>query len=371
MLLGPDKFSGSLTAVEVCAALTRGITTVRPDTEIHSCPVADGGDGTLDAAVAAGFERIPIRASGPTGELVDASYARRGTTAVVELAAVCGRARLAHGPAPLTASSAGAGEALRAALDSGCRRIILALGGSASTDGGAGLVQALGARLTAVAGDPIGPGGAGLAHVADLDLSRLHPGVRAAEILVAVDVDNPLLGPLGAAAVYGPQKGAGPDDVVALERALTRWADVVGRRVGDDHRDDPGAGAAGGVGFAAIAILGATLKPGIELILDLVGFSDALRQADLVITGEGSLDEQTRHGKAPAGVAAAARAIGVTTVAVAGRVRLSPLELAAAGIAQAYALTDLEPDPVRSMADAGALLERVAATLARDWIIAS
>jgi glycerate 2-kinase len=257
---------------------------------------------------------------------------------------------------------------IRAALDAGCRRIVLGIGGSASTDGGAGMVQALGGRLVDPGGGEVGRGGAALVAVRSLDLAGLHPALEQAEVVVASDVDNPLLGPRGAAAVYGPQKGASPADVAELDAALARWADAVHRATGIDSAETPGAGAAGGVGFAALAALGARLQPGIDLILDLVRFREALPGARLVICGEGSLDAQTLHGKAPAGVAAAARSAGIPAVAVAGRSLLSAAELEPAGILAAYALSDLEPDPRRSMAEAGPLLERLAERVAIDWV---
>jgi glycerate 2-kinase len=370
VLLAPDKFKGSLTAYEVGAALAKGISDAAPSTVIDQVPVADGGDGTLDAAYAAGYDRVAIRVDGPTGEPVDTAYARRGDRAVVELAATCGLSLLPGGRlAATTASSYGVGQAIAAALDAGCRDLVLGIGGSASTDGGAGMVSALGAQVLDASGDECARGGGPLAAVASIDLDGLHPALRSTRLVVACDVDNPLTGPRGAAAVYGPQKGA--TDLAALDANLGRWATVVARTTGSGHADDPGAGAAGGVGFAAVALLGARLAPGIALLLDLVGFTAALGQADLVVTGEGSLDEQTLNGKAPAGVAAAARARGIPTVAVAGRCLLSADQLAAAGIERAYALADLEPDPVRSMADAAQLLDRVAHDLARDWIITS
>ena len=370
VLLALDKFKGSLSAVQACAALADGISAAAPSAIVDRRPIADGGDGTLDAAVAAGFVPVPITVSGPTGEPVSTAYARRGDEAIVELATACGLARLPGGrPDPLGASSIGVGQAIVGALDAGCHRIVLAIGGSASTDGGAGLLRALGARLLDSDGVEIGPGGGGLADLTRLDLSELNPALPGAEIVVARDVDNPLLGPRGAATVYGPQKGADAAEVRTLEANLGRWADAVALATGADRRDDAGAGAAGGVGFAALAVLGARLVPGIDLLLDLVGFPAALSLADLVVTGEGSLDEQTLHGKAPAGVAAAARARGVPTVAVAGRVLLSPERLAAAGISAAYGLSDLEPDPERSMVRAAELLDQVARVIARDWIL--
>jgi len=347
--------------------------------------------------------------------------------AVVEMADVSGLALLMPDRLDaLGASSYGTGEVVRAALDHGCREIVLGIGGSASTDGGAGMLQALGARLLSSDGQELGRGGAALADLARLDLSGLHPALAETRVVVASDVDNPLLGPNGAAAVYGPQKGASPSDVEALDAALARWADVVEAAVtgggapaaADDGaadadavaagaaaagtaaagavaagaaaagsaaagaaaagaaaaatapapRDRPGAGAAGGVGFAAMAVLGAELKSGIGLVLDLVGFADHLAGAGLVVTGEGSLDTQTLSGKTPAGVAAAAREAGIPVVTVSGRVALSADQIAGAGIRRAYALTDIESDPDRCFTEAGPLLQELARTLARDWL---
>jgi glycerate kinase len=381
IVVAPDKFKGSLPAAEVAMAIAAGLRAGRPDAELVTIPVADGGEGTVDAAVAAGFERVPVMAAGPTGDPVRASYARRGEVAVVELAGVCGLARLPAGPrssraAPLTASSFGAGEVLRAALEAGGQRIILGVGGSASTDGGAGLLQALGARVLDTSGEPVRPGGpatgrgglggGALRDVATLDLAGLHPGLRAAEVILAADVDNPLTGPDGAAEVYGPQKGASPAEVALLDEGLRRWAAVVAAATGTDWSQARGAGAAGGVGFAVLAVLGAARRPGIELVLDLAGFEDALDGADLVITGEGSLDTQSLAGKTPVGVARAAARHGIPVVAVAGRSTLSPAELAAAGIAAVYPLSDLEPDPERSRAEAARLLHQAGQMIARD-----
>jgi len=367
IVVAPDKFKGSLPATQVAAAIAAGLHAGLPGAEIVTIPVADGGEGTVDAAVAAGFERVPVTAAGPAGDPVRASYARRGEVAVVELAGVCGLARLHGGrPAPLTASSFGAGEVLRAALEAGARRIVLGVGGSASTDGGAGLLQALGARVLDTSGEPVRPGGAGLREVAALDLTGLHRALYPAEIILAADVDNPLTGPDGAAEVYGPQKGASPAEVAALDAGLRRWAAVVAAAVGRDWSRTPGAGAAGGVGFAALAVLGATRRPGIELVLDLAGFETALDGADLVITGEGSLDAQSLAGKTPVGVARAAARRGIAVVAVAGRSTLREAELAAAGIAAVYPLTDLEPDLERCRAGAARLLRRTGQMIARD-----
>jgi glycerate kinase len=368
IVVAPDKFKGSLPAAGVAAAVAAGLRAALGDAEIVTMPVADGGEGTVDAAVAAGFERVPVTATGPGGDPGRASYARRGEVAVVELAGVCGLARLPGGRlAPLTASSFGAGEVLRAALDAGARRIIFGVGGSASTDGGAGLLQALGARVLDGRGEPVGPGGAGLGDVATLDLTGLHPAFRSGGALVlAADVVSPLTGPDGAAVVYGPQKGASPDQVARLDAGLRRWAGVVAAAVGQDWSRAAGAGAAGGVGFAALTVLGARLRPGIEVVLELTGFASWLAGADLVITGEGSLDAQSLAGKAPVGVARMAARHGVPVVAVAGRCTLTARELAAAGIGAVYSLTDLEPDLERCHAEAAGLLRRAGQIIARE-----
>jgi glycerate kinase len=318
----------------------------------------------VDAAVAAGFERRLVEVTGPLGDPVTAAFALRGGTAVVEMAEASGLRHLPPGVfAPLTATTLGTGELLRAALDAGARSVVLGVGGSATNDGGAGMLVALGARLLDGRGEPVGPGGGALAQLATADLSGLDPRLAATEVVLASDVDNPLLGPTGAAAVYGPQKGATQEDVARLDAALARYAEVLGAGAAAEA---PGAGAAGGVGFGALVGLRAAFRPGVQVLLDMLGFAGALERADLVITGEGSLDEQTLHGKAPAGVAAAARARDVDVVAVCGRLALSRAALGAAGIRRAYALTDLEPDPARCMAEAGPLLERLAGDIARD-----
>jgi glycerate kinase len=329
VIVAPDKFKGSLTAPQVAAAVARGLREAAPDVTVRCLPVADGGDGTVDAAVAAGFMKVGRWVTGPVGKPVPASFAVRGTTAVVEVASAAGLTLLER-PAPLDATSHGVGELLKAALDTGCTTIVLGLGGSACTDGGAGMLEALG------------------------DTS--FDGV---DLVLASDVDNPLLGPSGAAAVYGPQKGASPDQVEILEARLAAFAE----RIGLDHAERPGAGAAGGIGFAALAVLGARFRPGIEVVLELAGFAGAVADASLVITGEGSLDAQTRHGKAPFGVV---RASGdVPVVAVAGQCSVEPGDL---GLKAAYALLDIEPDVTRCMARAETLLTELGGRIARDWV---
>ncbi|WP_205825719.1 glycerate kinase [Microbispora catharanthi] len=374
VVIAPDKFRGSLTSPEVAAHVAAGLGNV-PVVEL---PVADGGDGTVDAVVASGFTRVETEVTGPAGDPVTASYAVRNEpgarVAVIELAEASGLRRLPGDPVPLTATSRGTGELIAHAVRHGATRIVLGLGGSACTDGGAGMAQALGVRLLDAAGDDLPPGGAALRDLHAVDASGRLSGF---EVIVASDVDNPLLGPYGAAAVYGPQKGASPQDVAVLEAGLARLAavaahthglagaaehDGVVRAMGVAGR--PGAGAAGGVGFGALTFLDAEIRPGIGYLLDLVEFDRHVEGAQLVITGEGSIDEQTLRGKTPVGVAAAAAKHGVPVVAVCGRRTVGDEELRAAGIEAAYALTDVEPDVRRCMAEAGPLLERLAARIA-------
>lgn len=359
ILLAPNAFKGTLTAAAVAAHLAAGIGE-RPGVEVVQVPVADGGDGTLGAAVSAGFRELPVDAHGPTGRRLPSAIAVRDGVAVVELAAVSGLALLPGGRLdPLRAHTFGVGELVRAALDCGSHTIVLAVGGSASTDGGAGMLQALGVRLLADDGTDLPLGGIALGHLARVDVSGLDPRLADVQVLLATDVDNPLTGPEGAAAVYGPQKGADAQDVVALDAALAHYAALVG----PDHAAAPGSGAAGGTGFAALAVLHAVVRPGIDMVLELCDFARLLGSADLVVTGEGELDQQTLRGKAPAGVAAAARAAGVRCVAVCGQNRLSTTELAAAGISAVYRLSDIEPDLQQCRVHAGPLLERLGARL--------
>jgi glycerate 2-kinase len=367
VVVAPDKFKGSATAAQVAASLAAGLRRVRPDLDIAEVAVADGGDGTVAAALAAGFTPVRMTAEGPVGAPVETTFALRRGTAVIEMADVAGLRRLpASGPAPLIASTYGVGQVIRAALDAGAGAIVLGIGGSATTDGGAGMVQALGVGLADDQGNELRRGGAALAGLSTVDSSGLDQRMAATDVLVASDVNNPLLGPSGAAAVFGPQKGASCADIGVLEDGLARWAALTKAAIGRDVAAMPGAGAAGGTGFAALAYLGGRLVPGAELMLDLTGFMGALENADLVITGEGSLDRQTLGGKAPVGVARAAASRGVPVLVVAGRVALTRAELNKAGFARAYSLADLEQDQTASMARAGELLEQVGAQIAGD-----
>jgi glycerate kinase len=359
VLVAPDKFKGTMSAPAVAAAVIRGLRRSRPDVRCTPLPIADGGDGTVDVFCSTGFARTPASARDPLGRWQTAAFAVRGDLAVVELAQAAGLARLPN-PAPLRASTEGVGDLLRAAAAAGVSRIVLGLGGSASTDGGAGMLRALGARLLDHHDRELPPGGGALRHLGRVDLTGL---AALPSVVIAGDVDSPLLGPAGAAAVFGPQKGASVDDVAVLDDGLTRWADVLSAATGTDHRHTAGAGAAGGVGFAALSALGATMRPGISLVLDLLEFDRHLTGCDLVITGEGALDEQTLRGKAVAGIATRAARRGVPTVAIAGVCRLDPEALRQVHIHAAYALTDLEPDEQRCRDDAERLVEDVAATI--------
>jgi glycerate 2-kinase len=375
VLLAPDKFKGSLGAREVAAALARGLRRTLPGAELVERPVADGGEGTVDMVLGAGFGLRTCTVPGPLGEPVTARYAVGDGAAVVEMSAAAGLALLPPpGPTPDTArraSTAGVGRLLADALAAAARRVVIGVGGSATTDGGAGALVALGARVLTADGRDVPPGGAALGDAARLDTTGLDPRAAGAELLVACDVDNPLTGPAGAAAVYGPQKGATAADVALLDAALGRWADVVAAATGRDLRDLPGAGAAGGLAFGLAAVLGARPTPGVRLLADLTGLTAEVRGAALVVVGEGSLDAQSLRGKGPVGLAAIAREAGTPVVAVAGRSLLSEAEAAAAGFAAVHPLTALEPDEDRCRADAAELLEVIGARIGADLAGAS
>ncbi|MDQ0689291.1 glycerate kinase [Arthrobacter sp. W4I7] len=372
IVIAPDKFKGSLSAPEVCSHLEKGLQRgAGGNLEVLRIPVADGGEGTLDAAVGSGFTRRSALVAGPIGEPVTADFAVRGNEAVIEMAAASGLALLPAGalvggrPGPAaarTATSLGTGQLIRAALDAGCNRIILGVGGSANTDGGAGVLQGLGARFFDAAGTELPAGGAALAHLDRIDFGGFEPRLKDTRFVLASDVDNPLMGAQGAAAIFGPQKGAKQQDVGLLDAALARFVEVLAREIG--HRaikasEAPGAGAAGGVGYAAIAVLAATRRPGIDVVLEFTGLEQRLAGADLVITGEGSLDEQSLLGKTPMGVARAAAGQGVPVIAVCGRTTLHRNQASAAGFDDVYALTELESNVDRCIAEAAQLLEQL------------
>jgi glycerate kinase len=316
--------------------------------------------------IASGFQSVYATATGPAGDLIRTRFALKADVAVVELAQVSGLSQMPDGVGqPLIASSFGVGELIHAAMDSGCKRIVLGLGGSACTDGGVGLATALGVRFLDSQDRAIGLGGGALPELASIDVSSIDARIGTVEILVASDVSNPLLGPTGAARTYGPQKGASRADVELLERGLTRLRDVACRDLGTDYADRRGAGAAGGTGFGAMTFLGAKIVPGIDVVLDTVGFAATLAGVELVVTGEGSLDAQSLFGKAPIGLLREARKHGVPVAAIVGRNELSDAQWSEAGFATVYSLSDLEPDPIKCMANTEPLLQQAGRTLTR------
>ena len=359
IVIAPDKFKGTLDADGVADAIAAGIARVRPDAELLLRPVADGGDGTVAAALRSGWTPLAVRVTGPDGSPREAVLALDDGTALVELATAAGL-HLAP-PAPLTASTRGVGDLLLAALDAGARRLVVGIGGSASTDAGTGMLAALGVRFLDGTGADLPPGGAALARLDRVDVTGLDPRLAGVEVLIASDVDNPLTGPRGAAAVFGPQKGASAEDVAVLDAALARFAEVVRRDLRVEVDDVPGAGGAGGTAAGALAVLGARITSGADLVCDLVGLDAALAGADLCLTGEGALDEQTLSGKAPAVVARRAAAAGVRCVGLAGVLELSGDQLAAAGFADGRALTEVEPDVSVCLAEPARLLAELAA----------
>ena len=369
VVIAPNAFKGSLTARAAAEAMATGVRRAAADAECVLRPMADGGDGSLDAFTASGFARRPVTTRGPTGMPVSSSFATHGSTAVVELAAACGMALLPGAePAPMTSTTEGLGDAIRAALDAGPSRIIVCLGGSASTDGGTGLLVALGARLLAADGTPVPPGGSSLQHITDVDLSLLDPRLRGTDITVAADVTSPLFGPDGAAAVFAPQKGATPHEVAQLDAGLRSWGGVLARATSRDVARIPGAGAAGGAGAALLAACAATMSPGAALVADLVGLDDAITGADLVLTGEGRLDAQSVLGKGAVAVASRARAQGVPVLAVCGVVELDEADLRSAGFDGWRDCLSRAGDPADALARAADLVADATADAVREWL---
>ncbi len=321
IVIAPDSFKESLSAPEAAAAIEAGFREIFPQADYITLPLADGGEGTVAALVAAtGGAIVPVTVTGPLGEPVQAFYGLSGDgrTAVVEMAAASGLA-LVPPPLrnPLMTTSYGTGELIRAALAAGVKSVIVGIGGSATNDGGAGMLQALGVRLLDSDGGDLGYGGGELARLESIEGSGIDPRLQTVEIEVACDVTNPLLGDNGASAVYGPQKGATLEMVAVLDDNLTRFASLLRRDLGKDVATTPGAGAAGGMGAALLAI-GGVLRPGIDIVMEAVGLEEALRDADLVITGEGRIDGQTVSGKVPMGVARLAGRHGKRVIAIAG-----------------------------------------------------
>jgi glycerate kinase len=360
VLVAPDKFKGTLTAGQAAAAIATGWRRSRPGDDLDELPIADGGEGTLDAiATALGAERRSVTVAGPLGDPVRAEFAlfARGgrRSAVVEMAQASGLQLVGSKRRdPLRASTFGTGEVIAAACRAGAQEVIACIGGSATNDGGAGMAQALGVRLLDARGRDIGRGGAALLDLATIDLRGLDRAVAAARFVGTVDVDSPLTGPLGASAVYGPQKGASAEDIVLLDRALGHLAAIVSRDLGIDVRDVPGAGAAGGLGAGLVAFLGASLGPGADVVMKAVGFDARLAGAHIVATGEGRFDEQSLHGKAVGAVLERAERARVSAIVLCGEAGVRPRGVVVRSLAEAVGTTAAMEQPQRALEDAAA-----------------
>jgi len=321
IVVAPDSFKGSLTAVEVADAIWQGVREIFPEAKIVKIPMADGGDGTVQCLVTAtGGEILREKVTGPLGDEALASYGILGDkkTAVIEMAEASGLTLVPENKRnPLITTTYGTGQLIKAALDQGCRKMIVGIGGSATNDGGAGMVQALGVKLLDREGKEIGFGGGELKKINRVDISNLDSRLSDTKVLVASDVTNPLCGLKGASRIYGPQKGATPKIIEELDESLAHFAEIIKRDLNKDIKNMPGAGAAGGLGAGLMAFLDAELRPGIEIMIEIVKLEQAIKDADLVITGEGKIDSQTIYGKAPIGVAKIAKKYNVPVIAVA------------------------------------------------------
>ena len=357
IVIAPDSFKGSATSSEIATWIQAGIHSVIPTCEIVKIPIGDGGEGSLDAILSAGFKAIECEVKGPVGNLVKARIALKDDTAFIEMAQASGLSQLPGGvKSALKSSSFGAGELILAALDNGAKKIILAVGGSATTDAGAGALQALGAKLLDTAGNEIARGGGALIDCVKIDVAGLDPRLAQTTFVLASDVKNPLLGSEGAARVFSPQKGASLEEVEILEKSLAHFASLVG----GPHASVPGAGAAGGFGFMAYAFLSATAESGIDLILDLVQFDRQIVGADYIITGEGRFDSQSSQGKAPWGILQRAMKSSIPTFLVCGDADAHQ-ETGFIGI---YTLASIEPDIKKCIANPEPLVSKIGAAIA-------
>ncbi len=368
IILAFDKFKGSLSSEQVARAFAEGWQSVVPDSDIVTVPIADGGDGLLQSlATALGASTRSVVAHDPLGRSISTHYATSGDMAIIEMAQVSGVALLeAEERNPMLTSSYGLGEVMLDALDRGARHMILGIGGSATNDCGMGMLEALGYRFYDAEGEVLEASGDAMCRVARIDVANVDARLFECEIVVASDVDNVLYGERGAAWVYAKQKGATPVMIDALDRGMRSFAEVVG----GDYHNRPGAGAAGGVGYALMALLGATLKPGIELVLGTVGFDALLDDAQLVVTGEGRIDRQTLMGKGPSGVLRRARSKGVPVVAVGGRVEWCE-ELESSGFERIYEATPegMALDEAMQQKTAQQNICHAAMRIAREWLL--
>ena len=368
-LCAPDSFKESLTAMEAARAMAQGIENADHDAEVRCLPMADGGEGTARALVdATGGSMRAVPVHDPLGRPVEGHFGllADGTTAVVETAEASGLALLeAKERNPLIASSYGTGELMLAAVRSGAKRIIVGLGGSATNDAGAGLLQALGVRLLDKNGNDLAHGGAALANLTTIDISTMDPALKNVAITAACDVTNPLTGPTGASAVFGPQKGASKDDVATLDAALAHFAQVIDSQLGVAVNDVPGAGAAGGIGAALKGFLNAEFRPGIAIVIEQSGLDAAAQWADVVFTGEGSIDFQTKFAKTPPGVAETAKRHGKPVIAVAGHIGTGIDELHEVGIDAVFGIAPGAASLSELLADAAANVTRTTEQIVR------
>lgn len=369
IIIAPDSYKGSASALQVAQAMERGVLKVFPAAEIVKVPIADGGEGTVEALVTAtGGRMLEQEVTGPLGTPVQARWGilGDGETAVIEMAAASGLPLVPRTQRdPRITTTFGTGELIKAALDQGLRRMIIGIGGSATNDGGAGMACALGARFLDADGESLCPGGGALARLQHIDLQALDARLQEADIQVACDVDNPLCGPRGASAVYGPQKGATPEMVDELDAALGTYAQVACAVTGNAVAEAAGAGAAGGLGAGLLFFTPARLRPGVEIILEASRFDELVQVADLVITGEGRTDFQTAFGKAPVGVARRAKACGVPVVCLSGGLGDGAEDVLDQGI---DGLMSVVPEPMEleeCMENGEALIEEAAARLCR------
>jgi glycerate kinase len=372
VLIAPDSFGSTLTAVEAAEAIRDGWLSVAPADDLVLAPLSDGGPGFVDVLAAAlGGELVTLTVEGPLTRPVQATYLRVGDAAYVESAQACGLHLLAPAERdPLRTTTYGVGQLIAHALDNDAVRVVVGLGGSATNDGGAGMLAALGVARTDRHGGPVPPGGAALIDVDHLDPARLHPRLAEGELVAATDVINPLLGFSGASAVYGPQKGATREDTQRLDIALTHWADLLVRDLqgGVDVRKLPGSGAAGGMGAALLA-LGATRVSGIGLVQEAVGLAEQVASVDLVVTGEGMYDWQSRDGKVISGVTALSIENGLPCVLIAGQVVVGRRQTSSSGLDATYSLTDAAGSIQEAMDHAAHWARAVGATVARGWSV--
>jgi glycerate kinase len=374
VVVAPDSFKESAPASTVAEAIAEGFRRVHPGADLVCIPMADGGEGTVDALVAAtGGSLIGVEVTGPLGGSLSAEYGvlGDGVTAVIEMAAASGLHLAApQDRDPAVATTYGTGELMHNALDRGLRRIIMGIGGSATNDGGAGMAEILGYGLEDAEGQPLPAGGLALARLSSIDSRLVLPALAACDVLVACDVDNPLCGPTGASHVYGPQKGASPEVAEELDRALRHFAGQISVHLGVDVLDIPGGGAAGGLGAGLVAFAGGTLVPGVELIAEACGLAEAIEGADLVITGEGRLDAQSANGKTPMGVARLAKSKGVPAIAIAGSLGEGYEALYEHGVHAAYSISE-GITVEEAIARVEPLLADAAEVAAREWRVAS